>query len=84
VLVVLVVQPAALSSYAVSGRAATLAGGGDGGYPPLAAPVQGAVPMSVAEFVTRALRDSGQSLAGFGCGWSGSSPRPRAATAATG
>jgi uncharacterized repeat protein (TIGR03943 family) len=64
VLVVLVVQPAGLGSYAVSSRAATLAGGGDGGYPPLAAPVRGAVLMAMAEFVTRALRDPGPSLAG--------------------
>jgi uncharacterized repeat protein (TIGR03943 family) len=64
VLVVLVVQPAALGSYAVSSRAATPAGGADGEYPPLAAPVRGAVPMSMAEFVTRALRDPDQSLAG--------------------
>jgi uncharacterized repeat protein (TIGR03943 family) len=64
VLVVLVVQPAALGSYAVSNRSATPAGGADGEYPPLAAPVRGAVPMSMAEFVTRALRDPDQSLAG--------------------
>jgi uncharacterized membrane protein YcgQ (UPF0703/DUF1980 family) len=37
---------------------------GDGSFPPLAAPVRGAVPMSMAEFVTRAARDPGQSLAG--------------------
>jgi uncharacterized repeat protein (TIGR03943 family) len=63
VLVVLLVQPAALGSYAVSSRS-TVPGGGDGGYPPLAAPVRGAVPMSMAEFVTRAVRDPGRSLAG--------------------
>jgi uncharacterized repeat protein (TIGR03943 family) len=63
VLVVMLVQPAALGSYAVSGRAA-VPGGGDGGFDPLAAPVRGAVPMSMAEFVTRAERDPGQSLAG--------------------
>jgi uncharacterized repeat protein (TIGR03943 family) len=64
VLVVLVIQPAALGSYAVSSRSATPAGGADDEYPPLAAPVRGAVPMSMAEFVTRALRDPGQSLTG--------------------
>jgi uncharacterized repeat protein (TIGR03943 family) len=63
VLVVLVIQPAALGSYAVANRAAT-PGARDGGYPPLDAPVRGAVPMPMAEFVTRAIRDPGQSLAG--------------------
>jgi uncharacterized repeat protein (TIGR03943 family) len=63
VLVVILVQPTALGSYAVSGRAA-VPGGGNGGFDPLAAPVRGAVPMSMAEFVTRAERDPGQSLAG--------------------
>jgi uncharacterized repeat protein (TIGR03943 family) len=63
VLVVMLVQPAALGSYAVSGRSA-VPGGGDGGFEPLAAPVRGAVPMSMAEFVTRAVRDPSQSLAG--------------------
>jgi uncharacterized repeat protein (TIGR03943 family) len=64
VLVVMVVQPAALGSYAVSSRSA-VPGAGDDQYPPLAAPVRGAVPMSMAEFVTRAVRDPGQSLAGM-------------------
>jgi uncharacterized repeat protein (TIGR03943 family) len=63
VLVVILVQPSALGSYAVSSRA-TVPGGGDSGLEPLAAPVRGAVPMSMAEFVTRAVRDPGQSLAG--------------------
>jgi uncharacterized repeat protein (TIGR03943 family) len=63
VLVVLVVQPAALGSYAVSSRT-VVPGGGDSGFPSLAAPVRGAVPMSMAEFVTRAARDPGQSLSG--------------------
>jgi uncharacterized repeat protein (TIGR03943 family) len=63
VLVVLLVQPAALGSYAVSSRS-VVPGGGDGQFPPLAAPVRGAVPMSMAEFVTRAVRDPAQSLAG--------------------
>jgi len=64
VLVVLVVQPAALGSYAVSSRSVVPGSGGDGGFPPLSAPVRGAVPMPMAEFVTRAVRDPGQSLAG--------------------
>jgi uncharacterized repeat protein (TIGR03943 family) len=63
VLVVMLVQPAALGSYAVSSRSA-VPGGGDGQFPPLAAPVRGAVPMSMGEFVTRAVRDPAQSLAG--------------------
>jgi uncharacterized repeat protein (TIGR03943 family) len=63
VLVVMLVQPAALGSYAVASRS-VVPGGGDGGFDPLAAPVRGAVPMSMAEFVTRAVRDPGQSLSG--------------------
>jgi uncharacterized repeat protein (TIGR03943 family) len=63
VLVVVLVQPAALGSYAVSGRSAVPAGA-DGVYPPLAPPVRGAVPMTMAEFVTRALRDRSRSLEG--------------------
>jgi uncharacterized repeat protein (TIGR03943 family) len=63
VLVVLVIQPAALGSYAVSSRS-VVPGGGGGDYPPLAAPVRGAVPMPMAEFVTRAVRDPNQSLTG--------------------
>jgi uncharacterized repeat protein (TIGR03943 family) len=63
VLVVLLVQPAALGSYAASSRS-VVPGGGDSGFPPLAAPVRGAVPMPMAEFVTRAVRDPSQSLAG--------------------
>jgi uncharacterized repeat protein (TIGR03943 family) len=64
VLVVMLVQPAALGSYAVASRSAVPGGGHEGGFEPLAAPVRGAVPMSMAEFVTRAVRDPGQSLAG--------------------
>jgi uncharacterized repeat protein (TIGR03943 family) len=62
VLVVVLVQPAALGSYAASARRAVPSGGGS--FPPLAAPVRGAVPMTMAEFVTRALRDDSQSLQG--------------------
>jgi uncharacterized repeat protein (TIGR03943 family) len=64
VLVVLLIQPAALGSYAVSSRSVVPGGGGGSQFPPLAAPVRGAVPMPMAEFVTRAIRDPGQSLAG--------------------
>jgi uncharacterized repeat protein (TIGR03943 family) len=63
VLVVLLIQPAALGSYAVSSRS-VVPGGGDSQFPPLSAPVRGAVPMTMAEFVTRAVRDPAQSLAG--------------------
>jgi uncharacterized repeat protein (TIGR03943 family) len=63
VLVLVLVPPAALGSYAASSRAA-VPGGGHGVYPPLTAPVRGAVPMSMAEFVTRALRDRDRSLEG--------------------
>jgi uncharacterized repeat protein (TIGR03943 family) len=63
VLVVVLVQPAALGSYAVSSRSAVPAGGDDI-YPPLAPPVRGAVPMTMAEVVTRALRDRDRSLEG--------------------
>jgi uncharacterized repeat protein (TIGR03943 family) len=62
VLVLLLVQPAALGSYAAAARVATP--GGESAYPPLAAPVRGAVPMTMAEFVTRALRDHDRSLEG--------------------
>ena len=62
VLVVMLVQPAALGSYAVSSR--SVVPGGNGQFPPLSAPVRGAVPMPMAEFVTRGVRDPGQSLAG--------------------
>jgi uncharacterized repeat protein (TIGR03943 family) len=63
VLVVIVIQPTALGSCAASSRS-VVPGGDEGGFQPLAAPVRGAVPMSMAEFVTRAVRDPGQSLAG--------------------
>jgi uncharacterized repeat protein (TIGR03943 family) len=63
VLVVILIQPAALGSYAVSSRT-VVPGSGASDYPPLDAPVRGAVPMPMAEFVTRAVRDPGQSLTG--------------------
>jgi uncharacterized repeat protein (TIGR03943 family) len=64
VLVVMLVQPAALGSYAAASRSTVPGGGHEGGFQPLAAPVRGAVPMSMAEFVTLAVRDPDQSLAG--------------------
>jgi hypothetical protein len=63
VLLMLLGATAALGSCAAAGRSA-VPGAGDGGFQPLAAPVRGAVPMSMAEFVTRAVRDPDQSLAG--------------------
>ena len=42
VLVVMLIQPAALGSYAVSSRTVVPGSGGDGQFPPLAAPVRGA------------------------------------------
>jgi uncharacterized repeat protein (TIGR03943 family) len=63
VLVLMLVQPAALGSYAASSRSA-VPGVSDGTYPPLAPPVRGAVPMTMAELVTRALRDRSRSLDG--------------------
>jgi hypothetical protein len=77
--------PAGRARLVCGGQPATVPGGGhEGGFQPLAAPVRGAVPMSMAEFVTRAVRDPDQSLAGVGSGWSGSSPPARATKAATG
>jgi uncharacterized repeat protein (TIGR03943 family) len=61
-LVLVLVQPAALGASAVSSRSTVP--GGDDTYPPLAPPVRGAVPMTMAEVVTRALHDRGRSLEG--------------------
>jgi uncharacterized repeat protein (TIGR03943 family) len=63
VLVLLLVAPPALGSYAAS-RQATRAGGPVGAFPPLADPVDGAVPVTVSEFVGRALYDQRRSLEG--------------------
>jgi uncharacterized repeat protein (TIGR03943 family) len=63
VLVVVLVQPAALGSYAVNSRSGA-PGQSDSVFAPLAPPVRGAVPMTMLEFVTRALYDRNQSLAG--------------------
>jgi hypothetical protein len=67
VLVVLLVQPAALGSYAVSSRS-VVPGGGESEFQPLDAPVRGAVPMSMAEFVTRAVRAPASRWPACGCG----------------
>jgi uncharacterized repeat protein (TIGR03943 family) len=61
VLIGLLVPPAPLGANAVRARLAS-SGTSTGVYPPLAAPVGGAVPMSMAEFSTRALRDKAGSL----------------------
>jgi hypothetical protein len=84
VLVVMLVQPAALGSYAAASRSTVPGGGHEGGFEPLAAPVRGAVPMSMAEFVTRRSATPTSRWPGSGCGWSGSSPPARAGKAATG
>jgi uncharacterized repeat protein (TIGR03943 family) len=63
-LVVVLVQPAALGSHAVSSRSAVPDGAAGDTYPQLAPPVRGAVPMTMAEFITRALRDRNRSLEG--------------------
>jgi uncharacterized repeat protein (TIGR03943 family) len=63
VLVLLLVAPPALGSYAAS-RQAPRAGGGVGAFPPLPDPVDGAVPLPVSEFVSRALYDQHRSLQG--------------------
>jgi uncharacterized repeat protein (TIGR03943 family) len=67
VLVLLLVAPPALGSFAAGRQAgsATAAGGDPGGvFPPLPEPVGGAVPLPVSEFVTRALYDRDRTLAG--------------------
>jgi uncharacterized repeat protein (TIGR03943 family) len=63
VLVLLLVAPPALGSYAAS-RQAPRAGGAVDAFPPLPDPVDGAVPLPVSEFVSRALYDRQRSLAG--------------------
>jgi uncharacterized repeat protein (TIGR03943 family) len=63
VLVVVLVQPAALGSYAVSSRTG-VPGQRDSAFEPLAPPVRGAVQMTLLEFITRAIYDHNQSLAG--------------------
>jgi len=67
VLVLLLITPPALGSFAASRQAtqAVRAGSDPAGvFPPLPQPVGGAVPLPVSEFVTRALYDRDRSLAG--------------------
>ena len=61
VLVGLVVPPAPLGANAVRSRLVS-AGSSSSVYPPIRGVVRGAVPMSMAEFYTRAVRDTHQSL----------------------
>ena len=66
-LVLLLVAPPALGSYAASRQAGSVVQVGDdpgGVFPPLPEPVGGAVPLPVSEFVTRALYDEERSLSG--------------------
>ena len=65
VLVLILVAPPALGSYA-AGRRAPASGGGDnqGSMPPVGAAVDGAVPMDLSEFTYRALYDERHSLNG--------------------
>jgi uncharacterized repeat protein (TIGR03943 family) len=64
VLVLLLVAPPALGSFAASRQSPRAGGAGTGAFPPLADPVDGAVPLPVSEFVSRALYDDHRSLAG--------------------
>jgi len=63
VLVLLLVAPPALGSYAAS-RQVPRAGAPASAFPPLPDPVDGAVPLPVSEFVSRALYDRQRSLEG--------------------
>jgi uncharacterized repeat protein (TIGR03943 family) len=64
VLVLLLVAPPALGSFAASRQSPRAGGAAGGAFPPLADPVDGAVPLPVSEFVSRALYDEHRSLAG--------------------
>jgi uncharacterized repeat protein (TIGR03943 family) len=66
-LVLLLVAPPALGSYAAGRQAGSVVQAGDdpgGVFPPLPEAVGGAVPLPVSEFVTRALYDEERSLSG--------------------
>jgi uncharacterized repeat protein (TIGR03943 family) len=63
-LVAVVVPPRPLGASAVRARRVASASGAETVFPPLARPVGGAVPMTMAEFSTRALRDRDRSLTG--------------------
>jgi uncharacterized repeat protein (TIGR03943 family) len=63
-LVLILVGPPPLGSYAAGRRAPVSAGAGGGTMPPLARPVNGAVPMELSEFFYRAVLDDRHSLDG--------------------
>jgi uncharacterized repeat protein (TIGR03943 family) len=64
-LVLILVAPPALGSYAAGRRAPASGGGGDqGSMPPVGHPVDGAVPMELSEFYYRAVFDERHSLDG--------------------
>jgi uncharacterized repeat protein (TIGR03943 family) len=64
VLVLVLVTPPALGSYAASRQPPGANGGPAGEFPPLPEPVDGAVPLMVSEFVARAQDDQKHSLEG--------------------
>ena len=64
VLVLLLVTPPALGSYAASRQPPGTNNGSAGEFPPLPEPVDGAVPLLVSEFVARAQEDRTRSLEG--------------------
>jgi uncharacterized repeat protein (TIGR03943 family) len=63
-LIALLVPPAPLGANAVRARRVSRDTSQEEGFPPVGAPVDGAVPMSMAEFYTRALRDPKPQLRG--------------------
>ncbi len=63
-LVLILVAPGALGSYAAARRPAAGAAGGDGPIPPVGPAVSGAVPMELTEFAYRAAFDERHSLDG--------------------
>ena len=64
VLVLVLVTPPALGSYAASRQPPGTGGGSASEFPPLPEPVDGAVPLLVSEFVARAQHDHKRSLEG--------------------
>jgi uncharacterized repeat protein (TIGR03943 family) len=64
VLVLVLVTPPALGSYAASRQPPGTNNGSTGQFPPLPEPVDGAVPLLVSEFVARAQEDQKRSLEG--------------------
>jgi uncharacterized repeat protein (TIGR03943 family) len=64
ILVLVLITPPALGSYAASRQPPGTNGGAAGEFPPLPEPVDGAVPLLVSEFVARAQEDRKHSLQG--------------------